>query len=1005
MEWVYVIALIAAVFIAQAMAPKIKSKPAAFEDFEFPQFEEGSPQEVWFGDVWTESWMVLGTGNFTTRKIRKDGQVVGFRYGMGIHMGLCRGALDEIVEITVGDKTAWSGSIAVNTTITIDQPTLFGGKKREGGIVGPLTVLMGGVDQLAPASLATMLGGGPMPGFRGTTTVFFDGIVSSNSAYPKPWAFRGRRILRGWRNDTPWYPETAVISLAGGSVHAMNPAHIIYQALTDPSFGRGWSTEKLNDAAWRAAAARFAAEGFGLCLRWKRPDGVRNFIQAVLDHTGSALTQDRQTGQYALVPIRGDYDVGSLPLFSFDNGLLTLEDDEASSTSAGVNQVIVTWRNPITNKNGVARARNLAAQQAVGVIEDKVEYEGIPTHELAAQLALRDLKARSGFLKRFKLRFDRRFGDRSPGSCIRISVPTRGIEDMVVRIGTIEDEARSGQLIVKVVQDVFGLDAALFTTDDVADGYSPPATLVPPDDGDTSIAVASATTEEPPAVPVDGVGYLVPPGATGAWATHVGEIAWWNEDEGDWDYTAPTPGTFVWVDDLTVHVAIDETGSAALPPWTSVTTTKGDLIVRGDTADARLPVGADGTVPIADSAQPLGVRWGAPPAGGTVIASVASGVTVYQDADQTVASSTAFVDGTDLVVPVEAGATYAFEVLAFTSSAVGPGLKTRLHFTGSASQVRYDVRANTSGGTTVVGSQAAAFDVEGSFTTTTTNASKYSGTFHADSAGSFSLQFAQVVSSATPATLQAGSMIRLIRLAGGLDIDTEVAADSPRAYWRLDEASGSFADSSGGGYTLAVTGSPVTQYRFTALDPAHPSRATAAILASSQTSYLGHAAALGVALPATTWTFEIWGAWTVAGNLGGIGAAGETSGTNLSFLIDLTAAGALSVWWEYGAGTDAPTLASILGGALDGKLHHLCVTKDAATRTVALYIDGRYVGGGTYLAGQEATGGASGSFAIPAHPASVVAGADGVYSGCAFYTTALSAARVAAHARALRLMP
>lgn len=72
--WYQIIILIASYIISAVLAPKPqKPKPAAFDDIEFPQFEEGTPQPVIFGDVWTESWMVLGVGNYRTEEIRSEG--------------------------------------------------------------------------------------------------------------------------------------------------------------------------------------------------------------------------------------------------------------------------------------------------------------------------------------------------------------------------------------------------------------------------------------------------------------------------------------------------------------------------------------------------------------------------------------------------------------------------------------------------------------------------------------------------------------------------------------------------------------------------------------------------------------------------------------------------------------------------------------------------------------------------------------------------------------------
>lgn len=68
---VYIILLLVSMYLSYANRPKTPvPRPAAFSDFEFPQFDEGTPQCVFFGDCWTEDWMVLGVGNYRSRAIQ-----------------------------------------------------------------------------------------------------------------------------------------------------------------------------------------------------------------------------------------------------------------------------------------------------------------------------------------------------------------------------------------------------------------------------------------------------------------------------------------------------------------------------------------------------------------------------------------------------------------------------------------------------------------------------------------------------------------------------------------------------------------------------------------------------------------------------------------------------------------------------------------------------------------------------------------------------------------------
>lgn len=71
--WILIqLALLASSYlISRAFRPKVTGPTAvAFEEFEWPQYEEGTPQCVIFGDCWTEDWMVLAVGNYRSRPIK-----------------------------------------------------------------------------------------------------------------------------------------------------------------------------------------------------------------------------------------------------------------------------------------------------------------------------------------------------------------------------------------------------------------------------------------------------------------------------------------------------------------------------------------------------------------------------------------------------------------------------------------------------------------------------------------------------------------------------------------------------------------------------------------------------------------------------------------------------------------------------------------------------------------------------------------------------------------------
>jgi hypothetical protein len=255
-------------------------------------------------------------------------------------------------------------------------------------------------------------------------------------------------------------PYAFITSLgASGDIHAMNPAHIIYECATNKVWGRGLPRAMIDDAAFRVAADTLYAENFGLCIRWNRQDNIDTFVQNVIDHIGGAVYVDRQTGLLKLKLIRNDYDADSMAAYTFDNGILDITEDQVSSRDTMVNEVIVSFNDPVTDKIGSVRVQNLASFQSIGsVVSQTIEYIGIATATAALRLAQRDLEMHSSQLRRLTLKMTRTAWKISPGDVIKISVPERGIESMILRVGEIEEAALTGEEItVKCVEDVFGL--------------------------------------------------------------------------------------------------------------------------------------------------------------------------------------------------------------------------------------------------------------------------------------------------------------------------------------------------------------------------------------------------------------------------------------------------------------------------------------------------------------------------------------------------------------------
>lgn len=157
---------VVAFVLSEVLRPKPKNenaRPAALGDFSFPTATEGrvvplvwgtvkisGPNVVWYGDLQAKAIKKkVKTGIFSSTT-----QLQGYKYYVGIQFALCRGIIDHLMTIWVGDKVVFEGNLGEAATI-IDQPTLFGGSGvGNGGIQGTFRFYRGTRSQAANAYLA-----------------------------------------------------------------------------------------------------------------------------------------------------------------------------------------------------------------------------------------------------------------------------------------------------------------------------------------------------------------------------------------------------------------------------------------------------------------------------------------------------------------------------------------------------------------------------------------------------------------------------------------------------------------------------------------------------------------------------------------------------------------------------------------------------------------------------------------------------------------------------------
>lgn len=206
---------------------------------------------------------------------RPKKQTIGYWYRLLFHFGWCQGPIDAFLEFRAGDRAAWKGELTSSGRIHVDALNLFGGEKAEGGLKGDFDVMFGEADQQPNDYLAAQLGP-EQPAYRGKATgVWRGGRYGAMNPYPKPASFKLRRILKGWDNDTPWYPETAEILMVSTSFDYDQDGW--KYRVENPGSSADYSAADYDDSAWLTGRGGFGdgGPGAGISVGTYIPSGTQ----------------------------------------------------------------------------------------------------------------------------------------------------------------------------------------------------------------------------------------------------------------------------------------------------------------------------------------------------------------------------------------------------------------------------------------------------------------------------------------------------------------------------------------------------------------------------------------------------------------------------------------------------------------------------------------------------------------------------------------------------------
>lgn len=243
-------------------------------------------------------------------------------------------------------------------------------------------------------------------------------------------------------------------------VEDMNPAHIIRECLTDPTWGLGYTSADIDDDSFSSVAATLFDEGMGISILWTNESPIEDFISEIVRHIDAALFITKSDGKFKLKLIRED-EVASPTVFIGEDDVASVTNYYKKSFGELVNSVTVNYEDTEINETRSVTVQDVALIQMQGqVISTTIQYPGFTNKSIATRVAQRDLRSLSSQLRSCTIECTRIAASLEIGDTFVFTWPDLGFSSTVMRVQGLEfGDGRSNRIRIKALEDVFSLPA------------------------------------------------------------------------------------------------------------------------------------------------------------------------------------------------------------------------------------------------------------------------------------------------------------------------------------------------------------------------------------------------------------------------------------------------------------------------------------------------------------------------------------------------------------------